>query len=110
MTEKEYLISLQRYGVNFEVTNGILVIDTFNKNIHAELAQFNTSKLIDAAREITNKYKYAPWQQRVITERDELNIKLNKLIEFNSDDPLLIKQIEIMKAYLTVLDLRIGQF
>lgn len=62
--------------------------------------------------------EYAEWQQRVITERDELQIKLDALSKYLSDNPDIARielhalrmQREIMNSYLLILNQRIERF
>lgn len=62
--------------------------------------------------------EYAEWQQRVITERDELQIKFDALTKYLSECPSIQQiescalhiQREIMYSYLTILDQRIERF
>ena len=63
---------------------------------------------------------FEPWQDRVIQERDDLQIRWNKLDTYKRDDRfadlnvhnrrLLLKQWMIMSAYLEVLNERIKLF
>lgn len=52
------------------------------------------------------------WQQRVVRERDELNIKIEKLkYHLNTfPDILLSKQLSYMCGYLSILNERINGF
>ena len=65
--------------------------------------------------------EFAPHEQRVITERDELQEKLEKLKSFILDSPiyrslpiedsnLLSRQLNVMNEYLSILNERIGRF
>lgn len=62
--------------------------------------------------------EYAEWQQRVITERDELQIKFDALSKYLSDNPYIVRielhalrmQREIMYSYLLILNQRIERF
>lgn len=53
-----------------------------------------------------------PWQERVISERNDLVDKIVKLDESGraSHDQLLRWQLSIMHAYCDVLNIRISQF
>ena len=56
---------------------------------------------------------YQEWQLRVLQEREELSLKLEKLetfIDKNGHDQLLSKQLFIMKEYKGILDQRIKEF
>ena len=60
------------------------------------------------------------WQQRVITEYDELSQKILKLVEFvfgdqfrelpTTDQTLLRAQLGAMSSYSAILELRMQQF
>lgn len=64
--------------------------------------------------------KMTDWQQRVIDERDQLNVKVHRLEMFilsanfqgleRQDQILLNCQLSGMRGYLSVLDLRIERF
>lgn len=62
--------------------------------------------------------EYAEWQQRVITERDELQIKFDSLSKYLSGNPDIARielhalrmQREIMYSYLLILNQRIERF
>jgi len=64
--------------------------------------------------------KLTPYQQRVIVERNELQVKFHALAKFLTDgradviDPqeraLLSIQYSAMNAYLQILDLRVVRF
>lgn len=62
--------------------------------------------------------EYAEWQQRVITERDELQIKFDALSKYLSGNTDIARielhalrmQREIMNSYLLILNQRIERF
>lgn len=60
------------------------------------------------------------YAERLIKERDELNVKVDKLISFLDSDKihkmssrdveLLRSQLELMSGYLQILNIRIGRY
>ena len=60
------------------------------------------------------------YAERLIKERDELNVKVDKLISFldsdkihkmsSGDVELLRSQLELMSGYLQILNIRIGRY
>lgn len=69
---------------------------------------------------MTQKTQQAPYQQRVVEEREQLNEKISSLMAFiktesfkalsNYDRTLLNLQAEIMGDYLAILTKRISRF
>lgn len=55
------------------------------------------------------------WQKRVVEEKDELGIKVNKLTNYlakddNHEKHLLWIQLKVMRSYLEILKVRIKEF
>jgi len=70
---------------------------------------------------IKSSVELQPHQQRVVTERDDLNIKINALDGFikgslifhnlpKDEQALLKRQCEVMKEYSDILQSRINAF
>lgn len=62
-----------------------------------------------------------PWQQRVVTERNEVTARLEALTKYLKDIPeayelnardqaLMLTQVGIMKSYIDVLNARVARF
>ncbi|MGV0856857.1 crAss001_48 related protein [Empedobacter brevis] len=83
---------------------------------------YKTKSKSEISRQVENLYpNFAPHQQRVLEERDELNDKYLKLLNFIHHNQLykglsgieqltLKKQLDHMSGYLAVLNTRINRF
>lgn len=85
------------------------------------LALLNDSKQPETTEVKEEESKLLPHQQRVVTERDELNVKLDALNKFIRENPVfstlpledqndLMKQFNLMWGYRDILDSRITRF